>query len=98
MAEQQVQRSLPRELDAGVKLDRAIERFLIYTPIGATVGLGLSFLFQRRFLKATVFGFSTGTAFGMAWGDSKWDCAHPSALHGQRLWRATATKQSSPRE
>jgi hypothetical protein len=47
-------------------------------------------------LKATVFGFSTGTAFGLAWGDSKWDCAHPSALHGQRLWRATATKQSSP--
>lgn len=48
MAEQQVQRSLPRELDAGVKLDRAIERFLIYTPIGATVGLGLSFLFRTH--------------------------------------------------
>jgi hypothetical protein len=48
MAEQQVQRSLPRELDSNARLDRAIERFLIYTPVGSAVGLGLSFLFRTH--------------------------------------------------
>lgn len=36
----------PRELDSGARLDRAIERFIIYTPIGTAAGLALSFLFR----------------------------------------------------
>jgi hypothetical protein len=46
-------------------------------------------------LKATVFGLCTGAAFGMAWGDTKWDYANASALHGQRLWRATTHQHTS---